>query len=142
MSHLTDEIAAALNGTEYGNDFPADVVARAKANRIVIAYGHSDDLLELDGFDRDEVDAYDGTTVAFNSAGMIKPECDDDDCPHEKRRFDAGAKLELAWNDGGDPCAWTFETKIPHSKFDILEDGELFCIGVVFSLDDLGQEAA
>lgn len=37
------------------------------------------------------------------------------------------------WHDGGCPC-WTFETDIPHETFTIVEDGEIWCVGIVFSM--------
>ena len=40
------------------------------------------------------------------------------------------------WHDEGGPC-WTFETDIPHETFTIMEDGEPWCIGMVFSMKDL-----
>ncbi len=44
--------------------------------------------------------------------------------------------LKAVWDDTGNPC-WTYETDIPHETFEIYEDGELFCIGIVFSTKDL-----
>ena len=36
--------------------------------------------------------------------------------------------------------SWSYLTDIPHKTFDIMEDGEIYCRGIVFSLDDLGEE--
>lgn len=35
------------------------------------------------------------------------------------------------------PAAWTYKTDIPCEQFDIWEDGEIYCVGLVFSIEDL-----
>ena len=41
--------------------------------------------------------------------------------------------------EGDERCSWQFKTDIPHSTFRIMEDGELFCVGIVFNISDLSQ---
>lgn len=36
----------------------------------------------------------------------------------------------------GTDGVWRFKTEIPHETFEIFEDGELFCVGIVFRLED------
>jgi hypothetical protein len=38
---------------------------------------------------------------------------------------------------GKDDTSWSYETDIPHATFDVLEDGEVYCRGIVFALADL-----
>ena len=40
-------------------------------------------------------------------------------------------------NRDGLPADWTYETEIPCERFDIWEDGEVYCVGLVFSIEDL-----
>ena len=47
-------------------------------------------------------------------------------------------EIKAVWCAPGKP-AWSYETDIPHEKFNIYEDGELFCEGIVFSLEDLRE---
>ena len=63
----------------------------------------------------------------------------------------ADAKLPALTRVGGDlfisaiwceyadhpSLSWTFRTKIPHETFTIMEDGEPYCIGIVFALKDV-----
>ena len=35
---------------------------------------------------------------------------------------------------------WTYETEIPHAKFNIYEDDELSCVGIVFEMSELAEE--
>ena len=37
--------------------------------------------------------------------------------------------------------AWTYMTDIPHATFDVMDDGELYCRGIVFALADLTATA-
>ncbi len=59
------ELATKLNGREYGNETSVQLERTAKENNLVIAFGYSDDNLELRGAIRDEYGAYDGTTAKF-----------------------------------------------------------------------------
>ena len=35
------------------------------------------------------------------------------------------------------PFSWTYETPVPHATFDVMEDGDLFCRGLVIAVSDL-----
>lgn len=129
------EIAKALDGLEYGRAFPPDdIVREAKAAGIVICSGASDDLFEAYGAFRDETGA--PGTICFDpdGCGLLLQECDNDRCPHEARRRKTAPQVALRWHDKDGPC-WTFETAIPHEKFRLMEDGEVFCEGIVFAVD-------
>jgi hypothetical protein len=43
--------------------------------------------------------------------------------------------IEVVWDAEG--YSWIYETEIPHAVFDILEDGEKFCRGIVFDIRSL-----
>ena len=49
--------------------------------------------------------------------------------------------IDAVWCDGmnrdGLPATWTYKTDIPCEQFDIWEDGEIYCVGLVFSTEDL-----
>ena len=49
-------------------------------------------------------------------------------------------EVKAVWHDKGGPC-WTFETDIPHETFTVMEDGEPFCVGIVFSMEALKEVA-
>lgn len=122
------ELAEKLNGREYGDSF-SDVLEEAKASGLVIVTGASDDLMEFDGALRDEGSCYDGGPVYF-----------DKDCVSLDGSERANV-IEAVWCDGtnsdGVPATWTYKTDIPHEEFNIWEEGELYCVGIVFSIEDL-----
>jgi hypothetical protein len=50
-------------------------------------------------------------------------------------------KIKAIWAPKDDNekvfASWLIETEIPHENFNIMEDGELFCRGVVFHVDNV-----
>lgn len=123
------EFAQILDGREYGfPQFTPEEIQTAKENGFVIVHGASDDLMEFEGAIRDEGGCFDGGEVYFNKTGVIFPE--DDEQPEDCRQITA------LWcegeDDNGTSATWAYQTDIPHESFKIWEDGELYCIGIVF----------
>ena len=122
------ELAEKLNGRAYGDSFD-DVKQEAKESGLVIVYGASDDLMEFDGAIYDEGGCFDGGRVNFDKNGV-------DQEGEERANW-----IDAVWCDGmnrdGLPATWTYETEIPCERFDIWEDGEIYCVGLVFSIEDL-----
>ena len=140
------DLAAALNGIEYSNVtlLHGDLLMeRAKAAGLVIAYGYSDDLLELDGAIYDEFGCYNGGTALIDADGLL-PEFesaseDEDACRRYFERKPKARAIEAIWDGNADGYAWTLKTDIPHEVFAIMEDGAAFSRGIVFALSDLEQ---
>lgn len=137
------ELASALNGREYGGEIYPEEQREAEASRLVVAFGYSDDNVELKGAVDEEIGAYEGATLHFTKDGLLQePACESSelcDCPYFQKAKRSARTVKAVWHDEGGPC-WTFETTIPHETFEIMEDGEVFCIGIVFSLQDIGQQ--
>jgi hypothetical protein len=131
-----DELAAKLTGATYPFDPPQDLQRAAKDAGLVIVFGASDDLMEFRGAIHDELGAYDGTTAYLTKAGMLTSECEDADCPYFERAKAGAATIVAIWEDG-EPYSWRYATKIPHATFEIVEDGESYCRGIVFALSDV-----
>lgn len=128
------ELAARLNGAEYPLSIGSVIGAEAKASGLVIVYGASDDLMEFEGAIRDELGAYEGTTAYITPAGLLQNECENDECPHFETLKATAATIEALWDSDG--YSWTYKTAIPHETFEIVEDGEKYCRGIVFTLAD------
>lgn len=135
------ELAKMLDRREYGMEIMPGEERDIKDAGLVVVYGYSNDNVELRGAINEEVWAWDGTTIYLNTAGvLLKPDCEDcnrGDCPYFSQALEKAKTIEAVWNSPGDPC-WTFETDIPHETFTIMEDGEPFCVGIVFGMDDCG----
>ena len=127
----TKEIAEKLDGTISYPFVYKEVLELAKENGIVICYGCSDDLIELEGAIRDEAGCFDGGTVYINKYGFIEDGSElkntikvfwRGECDGEKRDFEA---------------TWEYETDIPHETFRMYDVDELYCIGMVFYLESV-----
>lgn len=126
------ELANKLNGREYGNELDYGLDIQAKENGLVVVFGYSDDNAEFRGAIYDEVGCYDGGTIYLDEQGnIIYP----DDFPggYHGNLF----QIEAVRCDKEIGAAWSYRTDIPHETFNIYEDGELYCVGIVFSLEDL-----
>lgn len=131
------ELAALLDGNQYDNEITKEQEAIAADNGLVVAFGYSDDNVVLCGAIDDEVGAYDGTTFHVTRDGVLRtPDCNCDECKYFEIAKRAASEIKAIWHNSGE-ATWSFETTIPHETFRIYEDGELFCIGIVFSLNDL-----
>ena len=125
------ELANKLNEIEYPCYIPDSVLREAKNSGIVILYGSSDDLCEMVGAITDEASCFEGGDLFLNDKGFLEDHscCDCQYCGFESLRRTA-RKITAHWCKDG--IAWTYETDIPHSVFRVMEDGEVFCLGVVF----------
>lgn len=134
------EFAEMLSDRSIGEEICKDEGKRTADLGLVVAYGHSDDNVELRGAINEEVGAWSGTTIRLTKDGVLQePACDSAEncnCPYFAAAKNAAKTIKAVWHDEGGPC-WTFETDIPHETFNIYEDGELFCVGIVFSTEDL-----
>lgn len=135
-----EELAAQLNGREYCEEITKDEAAAAKAAGLVVVFGASDDLMEFRGAIYDEFDCYDGGEVLVDAQGMLdRSQIDDDDdeaiADFVSRKKSARA-IEAVWCGEG-AYSWAYKTEIPHSTFEVLDDCEPYCRGIVFALADL-----
>lgn len=120
------QLAAKLDGREYMNEITPEEEKEAEANGLVAVYGYSDDNVELVGAISDEIGAWEGVVFHVDREGDV--------FAGEK---DASNKIEAFWFGPDTDVPWTFRTEIPHETFNIYEDGVLYCVGIVFRMEDL-----
>lgn len=135
---MQQKLAETLNGMEYRSKIADADLAAAKENGLVIVTGASDDLVEFEGAIYDEVGAYNGTEIALDAGGIIES-CDEacDHCEQANKIATASQSIKAQWNAEG--YSWHIVAEgIPNAAyFDVLEDGDKYCRGVVFALSDL-----
>jgi len=144
------EFAARLSGREYRREISKAEADEAKAAGLVVIFGASDDLVELRGAIYDEIGANDGTTFRVCGDGLLPEwpdDCDEgwseDEAEQYFRRKAAGfRKVEAIWSPTDPACSWAYATDIPHATFDVMDDGELYCRGIVFRLADVKSGGA
>lgn len=106
-----------MQNCQYRKELSLMAAAIAEENGLVVVFGASDDLCEIRGAEDDEIDCFDGGEATI-----------------------AGAKVKINWCKDG--YSWTYDTDIPHECFDVYEDGEKYCRGIVFSISDVRLPAA
>lgn len=129
------ELATLLDGCEYG-EIPVSLVEREREAGLVILYGESDDLAELRGAVEGEIGCYKGGELLIGKKGFVVPRSDKcEACEHYIQSLNRYKRVKAVWCDSGDSwrdCCWMYEIDTPHETFDILDDGELYCCGIVF----------
>ena len=158
-----EELAARLDGMEYRNSIPKDLLEAAKKNNLVIIHGASDDIVSFSGAITDEDYASDGGVIHFSRKGIPKNDCDNDECPYYaawlKRAIVSGEVREikifwcgqcqnetmdsLAYNMLGKPT-WCYDCEniagqfVTFDMFDTDGDErEYYCRCVVIDLDEI-----
>ena len=126
------ELASLLNGREAGHEITGDESLAAAEAGLVVVYGSSDDLAEFAGAIDDEVGCYNGGTIFLDADGVFNLECDNPECTLFKRHIKQCKTIHAAWDEEG--YSWIYKTDIPHETFDIIEDGEKYCRGIVFEM--------
>ncbi len=129
------ELAVALNGCEYRKEMGPAENQIAKESGLVVVFGASDDLMEFRGIVNDEIGCYGGGEALFTRNGLLINECDNEDCPHFKRLMKTATSIKAKWDAEG--YSWVYQTMIPHASFEVLEEGEKYCRGIVFALSDV-----
>ena len=134
------ELAAKLNGREYCREITDEEVRQAKEAGLVVVFGASDDLIEFRGAIRDEGDCYDGREVLIDAKGVLPSwdsasESEESAQEYFERKPKARMIKALFAKEGS--YTWTYCTVIPHETFEIVEDGEPYCRGIVFNIGDI-----
>jgi hypothetical protein len=132
-------VAAELNGSEYPLRTTKEQRSAWKAAGIVVVYGASDDLMEFDGAINDEFGAPDSVYVdATGLTGDFNGLCEIKNFQGLKRYFETlqtRREIEAVWDVEG--YSWIYLTRIPHETFEVMDEGEKYCRGIVFALADV-----
>lgn len=120
-------------GAVRGGETTAETDKLAKDNGIVIVHGYSDDGCNFRGAIIDNVGCFDGGSIYFTKEGEFFSDKPDFPVNEIKAVWCGGVKHEKT----GSAYRWTYETQIPHKTFDVMEESEPFCRGIIFSLNDL-----
>jgi predicted nucleic acid-binding Zn ribbon protein len=144
MKYSISEVAAIMDGVEYREEDSRlkNILPELKASGIVVVFGASDDLMEFRGAIYDELGAWNGATAYLNGLGLVpNPSCvlignDLDECTFYQSQKRCAAKIKALWR-GEVWYSWTYKTDIPHATFEVLENNEPYCRGIVFSLRDV-----
>ncbi len=131
-SQYTPEwFAKLLDGREIYHEIAPAEEKLAKNVGIIIIFGYSDDCIECRGQVDDELGCFDGGDFWISRNGIRPFENGELPLPvNDKGEW----FLSAVWCDREVGASWSYKTKAPHATFDIMEDGELFCRGIVMKL--------
>ena len=132
---ITKEIAALLDGMEYGEEISKHNLQYAKENGAVIVFGASDDLMEFRGAIEDELGMCGDGFAYLTKDGLLQNKCDNEDCPYFMEKRLHAKSIAAVWVCDG--YSWVYTTEIPHETFEIVEEGQKYCRGIVFLMGDL-----
>lgn len=130
------EFAKMLDGREMGEEIAEAEENQAKELGFVVLFGYSDDNAIFEGAIDDEVGCFDGGAIHLNTNGIFE-ECECE-CSHSVLAKEKNKTIEAIWDDGSG-ISWKYETDIPHATFNVMEDGEVWCVGIVFDIKSLGE---
>ena len=132
------ELAATLNGRECANEITDTECAIARKLGLVVVFGASDDLIELRGAVDDEVNAYNGGECYIKN-GKLLPALDDEQeievlekhgvLESVQSAHKTAMKIEGKWDCNG--YSWFITTSHDFEPFEIMENGDKFCRGIV-----------
>jgi len=143
------KIASVLNGIEYPVQLPNIIREELELNNFVAVYFHSDDLVYLKGAISDCLKITDGDYIYFKKnninhgsdkntiyktfdVSILINKCEDNCCYYEELTKKACAKILCE--------DYELITDISHETFTVFEDGELYCLGIVFDINDIARE--
>lgn len=130
------EFARSLGRRSYRNEITGEELHMLKELGYVVVFGASDDLMELEGAINDEFGCYDGGIAYINKDGLI-PECEDG-CKCYRKAIEKSSEIKAIWcGKESDGWTWTYETDFPHATFEIYDDEEKYCLGIVFDLNNI-----
>lgn len=142
-----EKLAELINGRSYRNEMNKEEEQIAKENGLIVIFGASDDLVEFRGAIYDELDAYEGTHFIIATPGTEIPDDEDEETYRKAKKLEAipieeesltkKNRFEAVWSPDELDCSWLIKTDLPHSIFDIMEDGELYCRGIIIETESL-----
>ena len=148
MKRTLKEYAELLNNHQYRDNFDKNLIQDMKEDGVVVAYGYSDDLFELDGALYEEYDVYGRDKKLYWFGGKFVKSTDidellrmvDDEFP---MLYDSIADLLKIKDEPyikitcPSDVQFAYETNFPVEYFNVYNDDELYCKGFVFELNSI-----
>ena len=117
------DFASKLDGREYRSEISNDECRQAKRAGLCVVFGYSDDNVELRGVIEDEVPGHEDRPSQQEAAAWFS------------RAVGENVRIDAKWDHDG--YSWFIDADASEKAyFDIVEDGEKFCRGVVFRFAD------
>lgn len=128
------ELAKLLNGRQYRREITKEESLIAAASGLVVIYGYSDDNIELNGAITDEVGMWKGGLLFINKKDLSVSKIRGRVQTNTPLSDDETIVINVGWYKPGTDHSWHLSTDAPHECFDILDDDEKFCRGLVIQI--------
>lgn len=123
---------------EIGHEVSAADKAWLIENNLVVIYGASDDLAEIDGAVCDEVGiGWRNKSILFHRGSVYVPECDDEGCPHEEAIRNNCERVGVRWDESITGPSWYYIATFPHETFDVYDGDDYYCQAVIFKAESI-----
>lgn len=145
-----EKLADILNGNEYLKEMTNEQERFAKDNNLLVMFGASYCSIKIRGAIHDEIGECDGGDFSLILKGETFSDDEDVSISHESECVqvlplsedydnDNNTRLiRVEWLPKDDPYLdWRIDTKIPHSKFTIYDEGDPYCEGIIIDLDEV-----
>lgn len=132
--------ARMLTGRQYGKEITKEECQLLKENDLIVAFGYSDEGLRLRGLIDGAYSAWQGTNEHFG-INQNKRLVHLSDIETVTLLEEFGVKtfsIQAIWQPTTLDASWLITTDdVPFATFDIFEDDELFCRGIVIEKADI-----
>lgn len=136
------ELAAQLDGCEYREENVP------RYDNLLVIYGQSDDLIELGGAIEDEIQCWIGDPNKRKTFNLrlrqingkwefLNPSCGLNEYKKGVESWIPPPNLSITAIWSTDKANWEYETNLECERFKVMEDGDVYCIGLVIDLTQL-----
>lgn len=133
IKSVLERYADELHGNQYRDEGYPELWKKMSQDNCVAVFGASDDLVYFGGAIDDERGARHNHDILIVEDGLFdEDECG---CKYAELAKKKARVITALWDQDG--YSWTYKTDIPHVTFDIMEDDEKYCRGIIFCLDNL-----
>lgn len=152
MKTMTKEqFAELLNGNECRYEMTYQQEQTAKQNNMLVMFGDSHGMINLRGAITDEIYAPHGGDFALILKGETFSDDEDLSISHESEcaqvlllsddydHEDNQRLICVEWFNKEEYLEWRIDSKIPHAKFTIYDEGDAYCDGIIIDLDEVDK---
>lgn len=140
MNAKVKEWAQKLNGREYAEEVSREEKKQAAANGVIIIYGASDNILVFNGVIDEKISAIEGCEIKLTpDVSIFDPEKNKETFKYNSDQIKRFPVIKAIWCPEEISASWLITTTLPYETFDIMEDREIFCRGIVLDAEEVAS---